>query len=340
MGELLARPTLVGTLARVREMIDRFAPHAQSVLIVGESGTGKDLVARLLHTDGPHAAAPFVAVPYTALPCDLFGAQMFGAVRGSYTGAIADTPKLFEVAADGTLLLDDVATLPTPLQAMLLRALDAREGRRLGASDSYPIACRIVSTMNECPDALRAAGRLRDDFYFRLGVLRIDVPPLRDRRADVPALIAHTLARINAAWPRPVVCSAAAEQACVRYRWPGNVRELDHAIEAAAITAAAAQGVIEPEHLAPALAGGFSAADVPAVPDVLAAHFSLSRALREVEVSLIVEALGRAEGVVQHAAQMLRLKRSTLVAKIRKYRHAGLITDSQVGRPTPGGAAG
>lgn len=339
----LTRPELIGahpTMARVREMIRRYAPHEQPVLLVGESGTGKDLIARLLHTDGPRAAAPFVAVACTALPCDLFGAQMFGAMRGSYTGAMADQPGLFEAAGDGTLLLDDVATLPVELQAMLLRALEAREGRRLGAATPYRINARIVATMNESPDVLRHAGRLRDDFYYRLAVLRIDVPPLRERRADIPALIDHTLARLNATLPRPVVCSVEAYAQCACYWWPGNVRELAHAIEVAAIACLAEHGVIEPPHLPEVVRGGLTAADVPPVPDVRVPGFSLMSALRQIEVTLIVQALQHGGGVVAHAARLLRMKRGTLVAKIRQHRKAGRMTAPQTAVvPLPGGTA-
>ena len=222
----------------VLELAARVAPLDTTVLVYGESGTGKEFIVRLIHDQSPRAAAPFVSINCAALTETLLESELFGHVRGAFTGAVRDKAGLFEVARNGTIFLDEIGEVAPTVQAKLLRALQEREIRRVGAERSLRVNARVVAATNRDLRAAVDAGTFREDLYFRLGAFIITVPPLRDRREDIPPLV-HTFMIGAAARMKKDVraVSADAMSALMNYRWPGNVRELEHAIERAVILA-------------------------------------------------------------------------------------------------------
>ena len=200
------------------------APGDATVLITGESGTGKEVVAREIHAQSPSAAEPFVAVNIGAIHENLVESELFGHEKGAFTGADARKPGLFELAERGTLFLDEIGEMPLPLQVKLLRVLQERKTRRLGGARDIPIGARIISATNRDIEALVRDGGFREDLYYRLNVVRIDVPPLRERREDIPLLAGHFLERIRARMGRPLqdACSDAAGRAPGAIRFPAT----------------------------------------------------------------------------------------------------------------------
>ena len=222
----------------VLELAARVAPLDTTVLVFGESGTGKEFIVRLIHDQSPRASGPFVSINCAALTETLLESELFGHVRGAFTGAVRDKAGLFEVAANGTLFLDEIGEVAPTVQAKLLRALQEREIRRVGAERNVKVNARVVAATNRDLRAAVGAGTFREDLYFRLGGFVITVPPLRDRREDIPPL-AHDFVRRAAARMKKDVQTVSAEAmtALMNYSWPGNVRELEHAIERAVIVA-------------------------------------------------------------------------------------------------------
>jgi DNA-binding NtrC family response regulator len=242
IGDALAQSTCFhGICTRDRRMhpvldaIRRVAPTTASVLLVGESGTGKELVARALHAESGRRGRPFVAFSAAAMPETLADAELFGSRRGAYTGADRDRPGLFVEASGGTLFIDELSSMPLPLQNKLLRAIQEREVRPLGASGAVRVDVRIVAATNADPMTLVAEGALRKDLYYRLAVVRIGIPPLRERPDDVPLLAALFLDRLAQTGLARKSISAAALRALARHAFPGNVRELQNVIERAAL---------------------------------------------------------------------------------------------------------
>jgi transcriptional regulator with PAS, ATPase and Fis domain len=220
-----------GPMLRVFRLVEDLEESEATVLLTGESGTGKELVARALHLHSPRRRGPFVAVNCGALPGELLESEMFGHVRGAFTGAVRDRVGRFEAAAGGTLFLDEVGDLPLPLQVKLLRALQERTFERVGESSTRRSDARIIAATNQ--DLRRAvhAGRFRDDLYYRLRVVPIEILPLRERRADIEPLARHLLQRVCARHGRSLRLAPDALRALLRYPWPGNVRELENALE-------------------------------------------------------------------------------------------------------------
>jgi DNA-binding NtrC family response regulator len=222
----------------VLELAARVAPLDTTVLVHGESGTGKEFIVRLIHDQSPRAPAPFVSINCAALTETLLESELFGHVRGAFTGAVRDKAGLFEVAGSGTIFLDEIGEIAPPVQAKLLRALQEREIRRVGAERSIRVHARVVAATNRDLRAAVDAGTFREDLYFRLGAFVITVPPLRDRREDIPPLVHNFLVRAASRMKKDVSSvSAEAMTALMNYRWPGNVRELEHAVERAVILA-------------------------------------------------------------------------------------------------------
>jgi DNA-binding NtrC family response regulator len=222
----------------VLELAARVAPLDTTVLVYGESGTGKEFIVRLIHDQSPRAAAPFVSINCAALTETLLESELFGHVRGAFTGAVRDKAGLFEVAGGGTIFLDEIGEIAPTVQAKLLRALQEREVRRVGAERSIKVNARVVGATNRDLRSAVDAGTFREDLYFRLGAFIITVPPLRDRREDIPPLVHNFLIRAASHMKKDVsAVSADAMVALMNYRWPGNVRELEHAIERAVILA-------------------------------------------------------------------------------------------------------
>ena len=222
----------------VLELAARVAPIDTTVLVYGESGTGKEFIVRLIHDQSPRAAAPFVSINCAALTETLLESELFGHARGAFTGAVRDKAGLFEVAGSGTIFLDEIGEIAPTVQAKLLRALQEREIRRVGAERNIKVNARVVAATNRDLREAVEAGTFREDLYFRLGAFIITVPPLRDRREDIPPLVHNFLVRAASRMKKDVSSvSADAMTALMNYRWPGNVRELEHAVERAVILA-------------------------------------------------------------------------------------------------------
>jgi two-component system response regulator AtoC len=226
-----------GPAARaLQKLIDKVAPGDATVLITGESGTGKELVAREIHRRSASAAEPFVAVNIGAIHETLVESELFGHERGAFTGAEARKPGLFELAERGTLFLDEIGEMPLPLQVKLLRVLQERKVRRVGGVRDIPIAARIISATNRVIETLVRDGAFREDLYYRLNVMRIDVLPLRDRREDIPLLAGHFLRKIHKRTGRPLkTLDPDALEALGNYTFPGNIRELENLLERATV---------------------------------------------------------------------------------------------------------
>ena len=215
-------------------LAERMAQSEAPVLITGESGTGKELLAKALHTVGPHRERPFVAVNCAAMPEGLFESELFGHLRGAFTGAEHDKPGLMAEAGQGTFFMDEVSEIPLKLQAKLLRVLEMREFYAVGSTHTQPFQARLIAATNRDMQAEIKAGRFREDLYFRLGVITIRMPALRERRTDIPVLARHFLKQVSGKTGRPIRgFSAHAMQKMLRHDWPGNVRELRNVVEAA-----------------------------------------------------------------------------------------------------------
>jgi two-component system response regulator HydG len=292
-------------MKRVLELAHRTARFEVSVLIYGESGTGKERVARLLHQESTRAGGPFVAINCAALAPALIESELFGHARGAFTGAVIDRPGVFEEAHRGTLFLDEIGELEASAQAKLLRAIQEREIRRVGENQARPIDVRIVCATNRRLEREVAAGRFREDLYFRLRVVELELPPLRERPEDLLPLAQAFLARL-AARPggRAKVLSKAAARRLAEHRWPGNVRELENAIERAWVVS---EQRIEVEDLPPELGG-----PGPKPDD--------DRPLEAVERAHVLATLDRHAGHRKNAAAALGVGEATLYRMLKRWR--------------------
>jgi two-component system response regulator HydG len=324
---LIRRPTpegpppagLVGAsrgLAEVVEAIRRVAPADATVLITGETGTGKELVARAVHDLSPRASRPFVPVNCASLAEGVLESELFGHVRGAFTGAVTDKQGLFASADGGTILLDEVGDMSLRLQQRLLRVLQEREVVPVGAVRARPVDARVVAATHRDLAAESAAGRFRDDLYYRLNVFRIHMPPLRERREDVPILVTAALRRMAERSPLgvPDGCSPLAMRMLRDYDWPGNVRQLFAVMEAAVIRADGDR--IEAQHLPPELRSDGS-------EGAREERYQLADD-RDVERHTIVAALKEAQGARSRAAELLGMSRTTLWRRMREYDIEGM----------------
>jgi DNA-binding NtrC family response regulator/predicted hydrocarbon binding protein len=291
----------------VLDLAAQVAPIDTTVLVYGESGTGKEFIVRLIHEQSERASQPFVSVNCAALTETLLESELFGHVRGAFTGAVRDKAGLFEVAGSGTLFLDEIGEVAPTVQAKLLRALQEREIRRVGAERNVRVHARVIAATNRDLSAAVEAGTFREDLYFRLGAFVITVPPLRDRREDIPALAQEFVRRAAVRVKKDVeAISPEAMTALMTYRWPGNVRELEHAIERAVIVAAGSS---------------IKARELP--PEVLKKTASRrnddSLDLRAQERALIERALDRFGSNRKQAAEALHISTVTLWRKMKEY---------------------
>jgi transcriptional regulator with PAS, ATPase and Fis domain len=295
------------SMQEVLELAARVAPIDTTVLVYGESGTGKEFIVRMIHDQSPRASAPFVSINCAALTETLLESELFGHVRGAFTGASRDKAGLFEVAGSGTLFLDEIGEVAPTVQAKLLRALQEREIRRVGAERAMKVNARVVAATNrDLKDAV-AKGTFREDLYFRLAAFTITVPPLRERRDDIPALVYEFVQRSAARLKKDVkTVSAEAMGALISYDWPGNVRELEHAIERAAILAHGATITIR--ELPP---------EVSQRKKRAATGHPLN--LRSQERELVQRALDRYNGNRKKAAAALNISTVTLWRKMKAY---------------------
>jgi transcriptional regulator with PAS, ATPase and Fis domain len=282
------------------------------VVIVGESGTGKELVAHALHDHGPRGAAAFVAINCSAVPEPLLESELFGHVRGSFTGADRDRRGLFEVAHGGTLFLDEIADIGPTMQAKLLRVLEDGVIRRVGDSHPRQVDVRVIAASQQPLAALAAAGRFREDLRFRLDVITVSIPALRDRDGDLPLLVDQLLARLCPGLPAPRLTRAAL-RALGQHRWPGNVRELENAL---ARGVAMGGDLIDVGDLPEAIAHA-AARPEPTRPS-LSEDLRLRPALAATEHAYLAAAMGRAKGNQTVAARMLGLSRFGLQKKLRR----------------------
>jgi DNA-binding NtrC family response regulator len=314
----VAPPGFVGASQPMRELfglLGRAAVSPLPVLVTGETGTGKELVAQAVHAASGRDA--FVAVNCAALPEHLLESELFGHEKGAFTGADREKPGLFQSAHRGTLFLDEVGELPLALQPKLLRVLESGEVRRVGSTRVQTVDVRIVAATHRDLEQAVREGRFREDLYWRLNVLHLHVPPLRERPADIPLLAEHFLARGPGAGTalRPARVSAEAMAVLVGYGWPGNVRELRNAIERAAVLARGDE--IRAEDLPPRVRESGSAAAV------VAGAAERGVPLREVERAYILEVVRRAGGRKGAAAEILGMDRKTLYRRLQEYGEAG-----------------
>jgi two-component system nitrogen regulation response regulator NtrX len=304
-------------MARVRELIARVAPTDARVLVTGESGTGKELVAAAIHAQSARRDRPFVRVNCAAIPRDLVESEMFGHEKGAFTGATDRRIGRFELAHTGTLFLDEVGDLGAEAQAKLLRAIEAKEIERVGGAKSIRVDVRIVAATNRDLTRAVADGTFRDDLLFRLNVIPIEVPPLRERPDDLPALVAHFSALHRARTGRRAPqWTEGALALLARYRWPGNVRELANIVERLAILHSG--GDVDEQDVRTVLPvdGGTRRADP--LPDPASLDSSLTDTLDEHERTLIVRALSAAGGNVAEASRRLKTDRANLYRRMRR----------------------
>jgi DNA-binding NtrC family response regulator len=308
-------PDFIATAPSMRQVLEtmsRVGPSDANVLITGEHGTGKEVVAQLLHRLSSRASRNLVAVNTGALPEGTFESELFGHVKGAFTDARTDRIGRFELANGGTLFLDEIANIPLRQQAKLLRVLETGELERVGSSRTQSVDVRILSATNANLRADSAEGRFREDLLFRLNTVEICLPPLRERREDIPALAGHFLARHATRYRRPIQgIEPGALQAMLQYQWPGNVRELDHTIERAVLMARGES--IDTFDLAlhpQRSAAGSAQAGSQSLDEM---------SLESVEAILIRKALSRTGGNVSQAADALGLSRGALYRRIEKY---------------------
>ena len=300
-------------IAQALALADKVARHPSTVLITGESGTGKELIARHIHEASPRANRPFVAVNCAAIPESLLESELFGHARGAFTGATAERQGLFEEANDGTLFLDELGDLPVPLQVKLLRALQEGEVRRVGDNASRSVDVRLVAATARDLEADVADGRFRADLYYRINVVRIHLPALRERAEDIPELVRHFVDRFNRRLGMHVTgVTPAAMRALVEYPWPGNVRELENVVERAMVLTDGPQLAVEQ---LPTLSAPAARSDGTTSP----LDLSVKRRTEELERVLIKEALERTRGNRTRAAKLLDLSHRALLYKIRDY---------------------
>lgn len=315
----------------------RVARSGSTVLISGESGTGKEVLARFIHQQSPRAKKPFIAINCAAIPDNMLEATLFGHEKGAFTGAIASQPGKFELAEGGTLLLDEISEMQLALQAKLLRVLQEREVERVGARRAIALDIRVVATTNRDLAGEVAAGRFREDLFYRLSVFPLAWPPLRDRPADILPLAQRLLASHAAKMQTgPVRLSSSAQQCLVRHGWPGNVRELDNAVQRALILQQG--GIIQPHDLCLNAPIGLAQTAAPAVsrpaiapvPEAAQSEAAgpLGEDLRRREFEVILETLRAERGRRKEAADRLGISPRTLRYKLAQMRDCGLDVEA------------
>jgi transcriptional regulator with GAF, ATPase, and Fis domain len=311
-------PAIVGhhpKMVALLELVAQFADTEATVLVRGESGTGKELVARALHAGSRRRERPFVAVNCAALPDTLLESELFGHVRGAFTGAVRDNPGWFERARGGTLFLDEVGELAPALQAKLLRVLETGELSPVGGSRTVTTDVRLLAATNQDLETLVREGRVRSDFLYRLKVLEVEVPPLRERRSDLPALVAHLLAELGERHRRPGRrLSAAAAAALARHDFPGNVRELKNALERGLLVAPGE--VIEPEHLPESVRGGGGSRPAAGPPLDVGFREAKQRAIDDFEREFLARCLARTGGNISAAARLAGIDYKNFYTKL------------------------
>lgn len=319
---------------QINKMIGQVADTDATVLVLGESGTGKEVVARKLHYNSSRRGKPFVPVNCGAIPADLLESELFGHEKGAFTGAISSRQGRFEMADGGTLFLDEIGDMSMPMQVKLLRVLQERSFERVGSNKTIQCNVRIIAATHRNLEEAIKEDKFREDLYYRLNVFPIEMPPLRERRDDIPVLVNDLIARIEKEKRGSVRLTPSAVTALSQFKWPGNVRELANLIERLAILYP--YGVVDvkdlPEKFRIGLVTQDQTGDLPkvtvsgdepgvveSVPRLPNEGIDLKTHLNNLEQSLIRQALDESDGVVAHAAKRLNMRRTTLVEKLRKF---------------------
>lgn len=318
-------------MQQVRQLVAQVAPTKASVLLTGETGTGKEVVARAIHRASTRRDALFVAINCAAIPAEMIESELFGHEKGAFTGALKQRIGKFELAHGGTIFLDEITEMPIALQSKLLRVLQEGEMQRVGGNQDISLDLRVIAATNRRPQKAIADGRLREDLYFRLNVFAIDLPALRERRQDLPQLLRHFVdLHSPSGRASPAIAPETAEHLS-RYRWPGNVRELGNLVERALILSGGQR--LEPSHFALDTVGTLAATVAPAAAEDL----RLDPAVEALERKLIGEALRQSGGNKSRAAQVLQISERSIWYKLKKY---GLGGEPLVGADTRSGGDG
>jgi DNA-binding NtrC family response regulator len=311
LGDLVGASKPMQEVMRIVEMA---APSSASVLITGETGSGKEIVARTIHKLSPRATGPFVAINCSAIPETLMESEIFGHERGAFTGAAERRIGCFELADCGTLLLDEIGEMPAPTQAKLLRVLEDRKVRRLGSKSETPVDVRVLAATNKDPDQAVGSGQLRQDLYFRLNVFQIHLPPLRDHKDDIPLLVEHILRDVNAKHGKHVRgVGAEVLDIFMGHTWPGNIRELRNVLERASI-------MCEKDLITRAcLPGEFGKTAAKGPSDLSTIKFPVGTTVDAMERELILQTLGATGNNKTRAAELLAISLKTLHNKLKEY---------------------
>ncbi len=316
LRESTKESSLIGNspaMQQIKQAIAQVAPEKATVMITGETGTGKEVVAQALHQQSPRNKALFVAVNCAAIPAEMLESELFGHERGAFTGAVKERIGKFELADGGTLFLDEITEMPIALQAKLLRAIQESRIERLGGNRTIEVDIRLIAATNRDPQQAIKDGKLREDLYYRLNVFRLDLPPLRARKQDIPALCTHFLSSHKTS------LSAAASSVLMSYDWPGNVRELENVIERATIVCHEPE--ILPQHLPKDLSNAPALNQpVDTTPTNTANQFtSIPVAVEALERQLISVALEKTKGNKSKAAKILEISERSLWYKLELY---------------------
>ncbi len=303
-------------MTRLFQLLETVAPTNSTILVTGDTGTGKEVVAQAIHHNSPRRAHRFVALNCSAIPETLLEAELFGHVRGAFTGAVGNRQGRLEQAHKGTLFLDEVGTMSVALQMKLLRVLQEREFERVGDSHTTKVDVRVIAATNSDLAKLVAEGQFREDLFYRLNVIPVQLPPLRERKEDIPLLVQHFLGKF--APDRTVIVAQDAMRRLMAYQWPGNVRQLENAVErAVAFTAGRSQIDVDDLPAEVQQAQDATAASAMSLPEE---GLDLDAFVGNIERELIQRSLERTGGNKGQAARLLNLKRTTLVEKIKRWR--------------------
>ena len=311
LGDLVGASKPMQEVMRIVEMA---APSSASVLITGETGSGKEIVARTIHKLSPRAGGPFVAINCSAIPESLMESEIFGHERGAFTGAAERRIGCFELGDGGTLLLDEIGEMPAPTQAKLLRVLEDRKVRRLGSKTETPVDVRVLAATNKDPEQAVASGHMRQDLFFRLNVFHINLPPLRDHKEDIPLLVEHILRDVNAKHGKHVKgIGAEVLDIFMSHTWPGNIRELRNVLERASI-------MCDKELITRAsLPGEFGKSSAKSQNDLSTIKFPIGTTVDAMERELILQTLNATGNNKTRAAELLAISLKTLHNKLKEY---------------------
>lgn len=307
-------PEIIGESLAMRgllSLIKKVAPTDATVLVLGASGTGKELVATSIHENSLRKSKPFIKLNCAAIPAELLESELFGHEKGAFTGATKFKPGKFDMADKGTLFLDEIGDMPLKLQSKILRVIQEKEFYRVGGSSTVKVDVRFIASTNQNLEKMVQEGAFREDLYYRLNVFTLHLPPLRERKEDIPLLVDRFLKNL----PKKVDISSIALQMIMAYSWPGNIRELKNVIESAAVIAE--NGFIEPAQLPGSITGAFNTnSNEVSIP----ANLSLDERINEIEKSIIIEALRKTGGVQVRATELLGINQRSLWHRIKKHK--------------------